>query len=142
MGSSLEDGKIMSPSFIVDTWRIWEWLITIAFRIGLGNRFRVIPQATIPWGEKKANEKSSRVNVFPDVEIYSIIDILEPIFLVDAKYKTLSNTTEIERADLYEAFAFCHATGEKNCFLLIQRLPKIRWNPGALRMCRTTRSRM
>ena len=117
MGSSLDNGEIMSPSFIVDTWRIWEWLITIAFRVGLGNRLRVIPQATIPWGEKKANGKSSRVNVFPDVAIYGFTDTTEPLFLVDAKYKTLSDTTEIDRADLYEAFAFCHATGAKKLFL-------------------------
>ena len=117
MGSSLENGEIMSPSFIVDTWRIWEWLITIAFRVGLGNRLRVIPQATIPWGEKKANGKSSRVSVFPDVAIYSFTNTTEPIFLVDAKYKTLSDATEIDRADLYEAFAFCHATGAKKLFL-------------------------
>ena len=117
MGSSLENGEIMSPSFIVDTWRIWEWLITIAFRVGLGNRLRVIPQATIPWGQKRANGRSSRINVFPDVAIYGLTDMTEPVFLVDAKYKVLSDTAEIDRADLYEAFAFCHATGAKKLFL-------------------------
>lgn len=117
MGSSLDNGEIMSPSFIVDTWRIWEWLITVAFRVGLGNRLRVIPQATIPWGQKRSNGKSSRVNVFPDVAIYSFTDAAEPVFLVDAKYKVLSETAEIDRADLYEAFAFCHATGAKKLFL-------------------------
>lgn len=41
MGSTLEKGGIMSPSFIVDTWRIWKWLITTAFRIGFGNALRL-----------------------------------------------------------------------------------------------------
>ncbi len=119
MGSSLDNGEIMSPGFIVDTWRIWEWLITVAFRVGLGNSMRVIPQANIPWGKKMSNGRSSRINVFPDIAIYKLNDLTVPVFLVDAKYKVLSdkNPTEIERSDLYEAFAFCHATGAKKLFL-------------------------
>lgn len=119
MGSTLEEGEIMSPSFIVDTWRIWEWLITVAFRIGFGSALRVIPQATIPWGQKNTSGKITRVNVFPDVAIYDPADPTEPVFLVDAKYKILSggNSSDIDRGDLYEAFAFCHATGAKHLFL-------------------------
>ena len=109
----------MSPSFIVDTWRIWEWLITIAFRIGLRNQYQVIPQATTPWGEKKTNGTRSPINVFPDVAVYSLSNSSEPVFLVDAKYKNLDNerANDVERDDLYEAFAFCHATGAKQLFL-------------------------
>lgn len=120
MGSTLENGEIMSPSFIVDTWRIWEWLITTAFRVGLGSALRVIPQATIPWGKKNMNGKITRVNVFPDVAIYDPAGSTEPVFLVDAKYKILSGRdfSEIDRADLYEAFAFCYATGAKKLFLI------------------------
>ena len=117
MGSSLETGEIMSPSFIVDTWRIWEWLITIALRIGLKNKFQVVPQGAIPWGLKKADGKSTKINVFPDVAMYSLSDTTTPAFLVDAKYKVLPIGTDIDRADLYEAFAFCHATGAKRLFL-------------------------
>ena len=119
MGSTLEKGEIMSPSFIVDTWRIWEWLITTAFRIGFGNTLRVIPQAAIPWGKKNTNRKTTRINVFPDVAIYDPTDPARPAFLVDAKYKILSdgNYSDIDRDDLYEAFAFCHATGTKKLFL-------------------------
>ena len=111
MGSSLENGEIMSPSFIVDTWRIWEWLITVAFKVGLGNSMRVIPQASIPWGPKKSNGRSSRINVFPDVVIYEFNDLSAPVFLIDAKYKVLSdkNLTEIERSDLYEGI-MAHAS--------------------------------
>lgn len=119
MGSTLKEGEIMSPSFIVDTWRIWEWLITIAFRIGFGSALRVIPQGAIPWGRKNTNGKTTRINVFPDVAIYDPADSAEPVFLVDAKYKILpdGNSSNIDRDDLYEAFAFCHATGAKKLFL-------------------------
>ena len=118
MGSSLEEGEIMSPGFIVDTWRIWEWLITIAFRVGLGNEFRVVPQATIPWGNKKVAAKNIKVNVFPDVAIYSQEETRVPVFLVDAKYKVLSEKeADVDRADLYEAFVYCNATGAKQLFL-------------------------
>lgn len=119
MGGSLENGEIMSPGFMVDTWRIWEWLVTVAFRVGLGSRLRVVPQAAIPWGRKRTGERSSQINVYPDVAIYAINDYAEPVFLVDAKYKSISEkeSPEIDRSDLYEAFAFCHAAGAKRLFL-------------------------
>ncbi len=92
-------------------------MITVAFRVGHGNRLCVIPQATIPWGKKKAEGKSSQVNVVPDVVIYSLADSTEPVFLVDAKYKELSDIGKIGREDLYEGFVYCHATGAKKLFL-------------------------
>lgn len=119
MSSSFEDGEILSPGFIVDTWRIWEWLITVSLKVGLGNKLRVIPQAAVTWGQKQTVGKIIRINVYPDVAIYSLSDGIRPLFLVDAKYKLLSEkeTIDIERNDLYEAFAFCHASGAKRIFL-------------------------
>lgn len=119
MGSSLESGEIMSPSFIVDTWRIWEWLITISMKIGLSSNYKTIPQATTAWGIKKSNGKSYKVNVYPDVAVFDKSVSDNPIFLIDAKYKTIpdAGNVEIERSDLYEAFAFCHATKVKLLFL-------------------------
>ena len=119
MGSYLKVGTVLSPSFIVDTWRIWEWLITAACRIGLGSHLRVIPQAAIQWGQKKTEGRCTRVNVFPDVAVFDPANMSKPIVLIDAKYKILSEKTamEIDRGDLYEAFAFCHATGAKQIFL-------------------------
>lgn len=120
MGSSLENGKIMSPGFIADTWRIWEWLITIAMKIGLGNDYKIIPQAKTVWGIKKNDKKIYKVNVFPDIAVikHNLSDV--PFFLADAKYKALpeEGPVEIERSDLYEAFAFCHAAGAKKMFLI------------------------
>lgn len=119
MGSSLECGEILSPSFIVDTWRIWEWLITISMKIGIGSKYKTIPQSKTTWGIKKSDGKSYKVNVYPDVAIFDKSVSDSPILLIDAKYKTLPETgnVEIERSDLYEAFAFCHATGVKQIFL-------------------------
>lgn len=119
MGSSLINGEIMSPSFIVDTWRIWQWLIAVAFQIGLHDKFRVIPQDRIAWGQKIVNGKSSTLFVNPDVAIYSFDDAKEPVFLVDAKYKGTTNdfSIKVNREDIYEAFAFCHASGAKKIFL-------------------------
>lgn len=118
MGSSLEEGVIMSPSFIVDTWRIWEWLITIAFRIGLNTNFQIVSQATIPWGTKKVGDKGSKVNVYPDIAIYNRGETTIPAFLIDAKYKIISDQeADVDREDLYEAFVYCNATGAKKLFL-------------------------
>lgn len=127
MGSTLETGEIMSPSFIVDTWRIWEWLITVGIRAGLGDRYIVKPQAATPWGEKTIGTTHSKVNVFPDVAVFRQNDRTTPIMLVDAKYKLLSENSnlDIERSDLYEAFAFCNATG---CNTILLAYPSIASN--------------
>lgn len=119
MGSSLESGEIMSPSFIVDTWRIWEWLITISMKVGLGRNYKTVPQAKTAWGIKKSDGKSYQVNVFPDVAVFDKTISSNPVFLIDAKYKTLPNAgdVEIDRMDLYEAFAFCNAADVKQLYL-------------------------
>lgn len=130
MGSSLENGEIMSPSFIVDTWRIWEWLITIALRVGLGGKLQVTPQATIPWGVKRIDGRRTRINVFPDVAIYTSSGA--PAFLVDAKYKVLPKGAGVDREDLYEAFAFCHAVGAKKLFLSYPEIADATITPGEI----------
>ena len=119
MGSTLDNGEILSPSFIVDTWRIWEWLITIAMKIGLGSKYQTIPQDATTWGFKRVRDKVYKVNVFPDVAIYEKGNSDKPAFLVDAKYKVISERSngEVDRADIYEAFAFCNALGVKRLFL-------------------------
>jgi len=128
MGSSLESGEIMSPSFIVDTWRIWEWLVTIGIKIGLGNDYSVVPQAITQWGAKESGQVRAKVNVFPDVAIYKQNDRSTPVLLVDAKYKVLEDmgNSEIDRSDLYESYAFCDATG---CKTLLLAFPSIANTP-------------
>ena len=115
LGVSFDIGEKYAPGFIVNTWQIWEWLVTTGLRIGLGGK-NVIPQKNMRWGTKNANSKKYEVNVYPDVTIMSEE---KPYYLVDAKYKMLSNirTGEIDRNDLYEAYAFCRASGAKRIFL-------------------------
>lgn len=119
MGSSFDEGEILSPSFIVDTWRIWEWLITLGLKTGLGSDYIVIPQATTEWGTKTVNRHEKKIQVFPDVSVYDRAQQMVPAFLVDAKYKKLDDDAsfDVERSDLYEAFAFCNATGAKKLYL-------------------------
>lgn len=119
MGGSFDEGKILSPSFIVDTWRIWQWLITSGLKTGLKSEYLVIPQAKTEWGIKRADHHEKKIHVFPDVAIYERTQQTIPAFLVDAKYKSLENdeAVKVERSDIYEAFAFCNATGAKKLYL-------------------------
>lgn len=115
IGVSFDMGEKYAPGFIVNTWQLWEWLITTGLRIGLGGK-NVIPQNSIYWGTKYVVSKAYDVNVHPDVTIMSEE---KPVFLVDAKYKNFSNysTGEIERSDLYEAYAFSRASNVKKICL-------------------------
>lgn len=115
MGSITDVGVYSSPGFIANTWRIWEWLITFGLKYGMGKEYEVVPQAKISWGTSKSCSEIKKVNVFPDVLVYKNG---MPEFIVDAKYKTLKNgMKDIDREDLYEAFAFCDATNVNNLFL-------------------------
>ena len=118
LGSSFEDGKFYAPGFIANTWQMWEWLVTIAVLSGTKNK-KVVSQQCVKWGNKNSNGKEFVVNVFPDVTVYDVKDLTKPKYLVDAKYKLLENekTGEIERNDLYEAFAFCKSLHTNNIFL-------------------------
>lgn len=51
--------------------------------------------------------------------VYDRTNTNSPVFLVDAKYKVLPDcgNIEVDRLDLYEAFAFCNATGVKRLLL-------------------------
>ncbi len=133
MGTSFNSGEILSPGFMVNTWQIWEWIITISIKSGLKNTCRVIPQSKIEWGEKITSNRSQKINVFPDVSIYDFTDDI-PLFLVDAKYKDLhvQNSVEISREDLYEAYAFCNATGAGKIYLAYPSFATNRDNVGKI----------
>ena len=115
LGVSFDMGEKYAPGFIINTWQLWEWLITTGLRIGLGGK-NVIPQRNVKWGIKSVNARKYEVNVYPDV---TVMPEEKPNYLVDAKYKILSNvfTGEIDRGDLYEAYAFCRASNVKRIFL-------------------------
>lgn len=117
LGSSFEYGQIIAPGFVVDTWKLWEWLLTIGVEIGA--KKNVIPQALTYFGYKEFRNAKYKVNVFPDIAIYKNAVDNVPWFLVDAKYKLLpeEKNGDVLRSDLYEAYAFCKATQCNTLFL-------------------------
>lgn len=118
LGASYENGRFYAPGFIANTWQMWEWLVTTSVMLGTTNK-KVISQKCTLWGVKKSNEKKFVVNVFPDITVYDEGNLDVPEYLVDAKYKLIENesTGEIERSDLYEAFAFCNGLNTDTIFL-------------------------
>lgn len=118
MGAIFTDGNILSPGFIVSTWQIWEWLLTTAIRVGEVT-LNVVGQKPFPLGTVQNHDpiNQQQVNVYPDVSAIQP-DTGEVIYLVDAKYKLLSyKNRESNRADLYEAFAFCQSSKCQYLFL-------------------------
>lgn len=118
LGTSYDAGRFVAPGFIVDTWQLWEWLITTGIKLG-NSKYNVFPQNKVCWGNKHTSNGRYSVNVFPDIEVVSK-ENKTPLYLIDAKYKLLKNktTNEIEREDLYEAFAFCNATNTNKIVLV------------------------
>lgn len=118
LGTSFTTGSFFSPGFIANTWQIWEWLITTSVMIGTENK-KVVSQHGKKFGKKIYGKKEYSVNVYPDVIVYTKDNPNIPEYLVDAKYKLLVNekTGEIDRNDLYEAYAFCETLDVDNIFL-------------------------
>jgi len=116
LSNSFEEGSVLAPGFVANTWQLWEWLLTAGMTIG--NTSIVKAQEVAQWGVKINRGRSVVVNVYPDITIRESIDN-KVQYLIDAKYKLLANpeTGEISRDDLYEAFAFCCATGTQQLFL-------------------------
>lgn len=137
LGSSYDAGRFIAPGFVVDTWQLWEWLITTGVRLGNVTR-KVIPQNSISFGYKETTTNRYSVNVFPDIEVMTEKNQMIPLYLVDAKYKLLKNssTGEIERDDLYEAFAFCSATDTKE-IVLVYPMDTPTAHPGEVKKCST-----
>lgn len=118
LANSFDAGKILAPGFVANTWQLWEWLITTG--LSLANvPGTVKPQTPVKWGNKMVGSHSYSVNVYPDVEILDA-NSRQVLYLVDAKYKVLTNqvTGEADRDDIYEAFAFCSATNTDTLFLV------------------------
>ena len=133
LGTSYEAGKLISAGFVVDTWKLWEWLITVGIKTN-NTYHNIIPQSQTLWGIKQCLGKQYKVNVFPDVEIRTKDKNDTATLLVDAKYKVLNNnwTGEIERNDLYEAFAFCNATQAKKLILVYPEEGNLSEIPGTV----------
>ena len=112
LGLNYKQGQAHAPGYLVDTWRVWEDLLTVAARLGFG-RNAVVPQQGYPLGTKTkiSTGAVSKLSVYPDYVIES--DGARPRMLLDAKYKghVEKGQLRISEADIYEALAFSKATG-------------------------------
>lgn len=137
LGSSYDAGRFVAPGFVVDTWQLWEWLVTTGMRIG-NTKHTILPQNSVRWGYKEVYSGKYSVNVFPDIEVVTKDSQLTPLYLLDAKYKLFKNATtgEVERDDLYEAFAFCSAT-DTNEIVLVYPADDPANIPGHVKKCST-----
>lgn len=111
LGLNYKQGQAHAPGYLVDTWRVWEDLLTVAARLGFG-RNAVVPQRGYPLGIKTkiSTGAVSKLSVYPDCVIES--DGTRPRMLLDAKYKghVEKGQLRISEADIYEALAFAKAT--------------------------------
>jgi len=126
LGVNYKQGQVHAPGYLVDTWRVWEDLLTVAARLGFG-RDAVVPQRGYPLGTKTkiSTGAVSTFSVYPDCVIEA--NGARPRMLLDAKYKghVEKGQLRISEADIYEALAFSRATG---CNLVALAYPA---RPGA-----------
>ncbi len=112
LGLNYKQGQAHAPGYLVDTWRVWEDLLTVAARLGFG-RNAVVPQRGYPLGTKTkiSTGTVSKLSVYPDCVIEP--EGTRPRMLLDAKYKghVEKGQLRISEADIYEALAFSKATG-------------------------------
>lgn len=87
MGSNFDLGQFESSGFAVDTWRLWEWLLTVSIKKGKQKEF-VYPQQPVNFGYKTIGQTNIKINVYPDIVVYSKKGDSKPYLLIDAKYKT------------------------------------------------------
>lgn len=111
LGLNYKQGQAHAPGYLVDTWRVWEDLLTVAARLGFG-RNAVLPQRGYPLGTKTkfSTGAVSKLSVYPDCVIEP--EGTRPRMLLDAKYKghVEKGQLRISEADIYEALAFSKAT--------------------------------
>lgn len=118
---SLLNGEHSALGFVVDTWRIWQWIVSYGLRSGLdSSKYIVKWQDTSKWGTRTDGARNTTVNVIPDIVVYDRASET-PVLILDAKYKELTNQQSVggvSQSDLYEAFAFCSAKGQDRVILV------------------------
>lgn len=109
-GVVYDAASLRAPGFVVETWRVWEDVLTLALRQFWGvGAVHIQPRAVL--GERttfdaNGNSSSSEAKVKPDIAVRHGSGLI-----VDAKYKGNFGDTRssISKADLYEALAFARA---------------------------------
>ncbi len=126
-GLTLKTGELNSFGYVINTWRVWEDVISIALSNVYGHKL-VKTQKSYTLGVKEIINDGvrsiSRVKVIPDIVVYEEIGD-KPYFILDAKYKGNVDKARhgITKADLYEALAFAKAVNCNNVFLAYPSSP-------------------
>lgn len=111
LGGAYDPKNSLAPGFVVQTWQVWEHLISIALRSSLGGK-NVAVQAKQVLGRRHFDAKSVPLNVFPDVMVNVTSDSGTRRIVLDAKYKghVDRGRLSVSNADIYEALAFSRAS--------------------------------
>jgi 5-methylcytosine-specific restriction endonuclease McrBC regulatory subunit McrC len=112
VGSGLRPGQRRGPGFVVNTWRVWQDLLTIAARAHFGRTYTLAERSKFLG--RRADEGTGN---FRDLLVYPDLRIEHqkvPNFIVDAKYKGRSGRRgfRIAESDIYESLAFSRASDE------------------------------
>lgn len=110
VGSGLRPGQRRGPGFVVNTWRVWQDLLTVAARAHFGRTYTLAEKSKFLG--RRADEgtgHSKDFMVYPDL---SIEHQDAPHFIVDAKYKGRAGHRgfRITESDIYESMAFSRAS--------------------------------
>ncbi|MEP2828218.1 MULTISPECIES: hypothetical protein [Alphaproteobacteria] len=128
-GLTYESGKALAPGFVLNTWRVWEDLVTVSLRANLGGQ-AVASQKGIHLGhrQRQSDDGSSirrSFEVTPDLRVDGSKAGFGEI-LVDAKYKGRwdSGKQRIAEADVYEAMAFARAARASQVILVHPKIAR------------------
>ncbi|MCZ1179024.1 hypothetical protein ABH307_14160 [Acinetobacter pittii] len=117
-GINYLQGTLAAPGFVIQTWRVWEDLISIALHMAFGSK-NIQRQPSSRLGCRiKSDSMKKELSVEPD---YLIFDDTENVsFIVDAKYKGHIDKggDRIAETDIYESLAFSRAVGCKRVALI------------------------
>jgi len=121
-GINYLQGKLGAPGFVIQTWRVWEDLLSVALQMAFGTNKIQRQQSNKLGCRRKSDLKPTELNVEPD---YLIFDDHEKISLiVDAKYKghIEKGGDRIAEADIYESLAFSRAVGCERVALIYPKI--------------------
>lgn len=119
LGGSYDPKNALAPGFVMLTWQVWEYLITIGLCSGFGGQ-NVSIQPKRRLGTRYVNGRYSSLDVFPDAVVQVSTSECKRLVIVDAKYKghTGEVSLSVSNADIYEVLAFSRASSIKDAVLI------------------------
>lgn len=126
-GLTFNGGSALAPGFVLDTWRVWEDLVTIAMRSMLGGQAAIAQQGFVLGSRRRmvgaAWSLDRNVIVKPDLTLDGSAHGFGAL-LVDAKYKGRleKGKQRIVESDLYESLAFAMAANTPRVVLVYPKL--------------------